>query len=161
MSLRLLRALKILRVALRYGLDEIVLSAAAVPPRWRVVSGLFFWRELRAPRGERLRRALEELGPIFVKFGQVLSTRRDLLPADIADELAHLQDRVPPFSSALAIAQITRSLGQHPDTLFAHFERARRRRSRRCILRHSKTAPTWQSKFCVPVCIERLGKMSR
>ena len=123
MSLRLLRALKILRVALRYGLDEIVLSAAAVPPRWRVVSGLFFWRELRAPRGERLRRALEELGPIFVKFGQVLSTRRDLLPADIADELAHLQDRVPPFSSALAIAQITRSLGQHPDTLFAHFER--------------------------------------
>ena len=53
MSLRLLRALKILRVALRYGLDEIVLSAAAVPPRWRVVSGLFFWRELRAPRGER------------------------------------------------------------------------------------------------------------
>ena len=96
MSLRLLRALKILRVALRYGLDEIVLSAAAVPPRWRVVSGLFFWRELRAPRGERLRRALEELGPIFVKFGQVLSTRRDLLPADIADELAHLRKPLHP-----------------------------------------------------------------
>ena len=68
--------------------------------------------------------ALEELGPIFVKFGQVLSTRRDLMPADLADELARLQDRVPPFSSDLAIAQITRSLRAHPDQLFASFERA-------------------------------------
>jgi len=71
----------------------------------------------------RLRQALEELGPIFVKFGQVLSTRRDLVPPDIADELAMLQDRVPPFGSDLAVAQITRSLGTHPDQLFAHFER--------------------------------------
>jgi ubiquinone biosynthesis protein len=123
MSLRLLRALKIIRVAVRYGLDEIVLSGSAVPPRWRWISRLFFWRDIAAPRGERLRRALEELGPIFVKFGQVLSTRRDLLPADLADQLAMLQDRVPPFSSDLAVAEITRALGQHPDQLFASFVR--------------------------------------
>ncbi len=123
MILRLLRFIKILRVALRYGLDEIALSGAAVPPRFRLFSALFFWRDLSAPRGERLRRALEELGPIFVKFGQVLSTRRDLLPADMADELAYLQDRVPPFPSELAIAEITRALGQHPDQLFADFVR--------------------------------------
>src|SRR5690606_20225781 len=64
-----------------------------------------------------------DLGPIFVKFGQVLSTRRDLMPMDIADELARLQDRVPPSPTELAIAQIVRSLGAHPDQLFAQFER--------------------------------------
>jgi ubiquinone biosynthesis protein len=58
---------------------------------------MFFWRDITAPRAIRLRLALEELGPIFVKFGQVLSTRRDLMPPDIADELSLLQDRVPPF----------------------------------------------------------------
>jgi ubiquinone biosynthesis protein len=66
-------------------------------------------RNLDAPRGQRLREALERLGPIFVKFGQVLSTRRDLLPPDMADELALLQDRVPPFDSAMAIATIERA----------------------------------------------------
>ena len=120
---RLLRVLKITRVSLRYGLDEIILSSARTPPHLRLLSALFFWRDLSAPRGERLRRALEELGPIFVKFGQVLSTRRDLLPADVADQLALLQDQVPPFASDLAIAEITRSLGQHPDQLFASFSR--------------------------------------
>src|ERR1700741_2986539 len=80
-------------------------------------------RSLDAPRGVRLRQGLERLGPIFVKFGQVLSTRRDLMPPDLADELARLQDRVPPFSSDLAIAQIVRSLHAHPDELFASFER--------------------------------------
>jgi len=123
MTQRVLRVLKIVRVALRYGLDEIALSGPKVSPRVRLLSGLFFWRKIDAPRGERLRRALEELGPIFVKFGQVLSTRRDLLPADIADQLALLQDRVPPFSSDLAIAEITRALGAHPDQLFASFQR--------------------------------------
>lgn len=123
MILRLIRVLKIVSVALRYGLDEIILSSARVPPPLRLLSTLFFWRDIRAPRGERLRRALEDLGPIFVKFGQVLSTRRDLLPADVADQLALLQDQVPPFPSDLAIAQITRSLGQHPDQLFASFSR--------------------------------------
>ena len=120
---RLSRVVKIIQVALRYGLDEIILASAKLPTQWRFLSTVFFWRDISAPRGERLRRALEELGPIFVKFGQVLSTRRDLMPADIADQLALLQDRVPPFSSDLAIAEITRSLGQHPDQLFASFTR--------------------------------------
>ena len=127
MILRLLRAIKIARVALRYGLDDLLLSGTRMPASLRAVSALFFWRhafrDIRAPRGERLRRALEELGPIFVKFGQVLSTRRDLMPTDIADQLALLQDRVPPFAPELAIAEITRALGRHPDQLFASFTR--------------------------------------
>jgi ubiquinone biosynthesis protein len=120
---KLLRLLKIFRVAIAYGLDESALSGLPVPRTSRMIDRLFFWRDISAPRGTRLRMALEELGPIFVKFGQVLSTRRDLMPPDIADELALLQDRVPPFSSDLAVAQITRSLGAHPDLLFASFER--------------------------------------
>jgi len=123
MMLKFMRVLKILRVALRYGLDEIVISGLAIPRSVRIMDRLLFWRDLSAPRGERLRLALEELGPIFVKFGQVLSTRRDLMPMDIADELAHLQDRVPSFSPDVAIAQIIKSLGAHPDELFARFDR--------------------------------------
>lgn len=73
-------------------------------------------------RGERLRIALEELGPIFIKFGQLLSTRRDLLPDDIADELAQLQDNVPPFASEDAMATIEAQCGDRIDRLFAHFE---------------------------------------
>lgn len=123
MLLRSLRLFKIVRVAIRYGLDEIAISSFDTPRITRFLNGIFFWRDLSRPRGERLRRALEDLGPIFVKFGQVLSTRRDLLPLDIADELMRLQDRVPPFDSDLAIAQIQKSLGAHPDVLFATFER--------------------------------------
>ncbi len=74
-------------------------------------------------RAVRLREALEALGPIFVKFGQVLSTRRDLLPADIADELAKLQDQVPPFSSDLAVAEIENSLGKSLKEIFDKFEK--------------------------------------
>ncbi|HUN67331.1 MAG TPA: ubiquinone biosynthesis regulatory protein kinase UbiB [Burkholderiales bacterium] len=73
-------------------------------------------------RAVRLREALEALGPIFVKFGQVLSTRRDLLPADIADELAKLQDQVPPFAPALAVAEVERSLGRPIGEAFRSFE---------------------------------------
>jgi ubiquinone biosynthesis protein len=73
-------------------------------------------------RGARLREALETLGPIFVKFGQILSTRRDLVPLDIADELAKLQDRVPPFDSDLAVAEVERSLGKKIDAVFGSFE---------------------------------------
>ncbi|MBA1332936.1 hypothetical protein QQ73_18350, partial [Candidatus Endoriftia persephone str. Guaymas] len=63
----------------------------------------WYWlRRDRGPYPARIRRTLEDLGPIFVKFGQILSTRRDLLPDDLADELAKLQDRVPPFSGAEA-----------------------------------------------------------
>jgi ubiquinone biosynthesis protein len=120
---KFLRLLKIFRVAIKYGLDEIAISGLKVPRTAKLIDTVIFWRDISAPRGERLRMALEELGPIFVKFGQVLSTRRDLMPPDIADELARLQDRVPPFSSELAIAQITKSLRAHPDQLFASFER--------------------------------------
>jgi ubiquinone biosynthesis protein len=123
MILKFLRLLKIITVSTRYGLDEIAISGLQVPRTAKLINRIFFWRNITAPRGVRLRMALEELGPIFVKFGQVLSTRRDLMPPDIADELALLQDRVPPFDSDLAIAQITRSLGAHPEQLFASFER--------------------------------------
>jgi len=123
MILKFLRVFKIVRVAVRYGLDDIAMSNLAFPRIIWMIDKLTFWRDISAPRGERLRRALEDLGPIFVKLGQVLSTRRDLMPADIAEELARLQDRVPPFDSDLAIAQITKSLGAHPNELFAHFER--------------------------------------
>ena len=119
---RLFRGLFIVWTLFRYGLDELVLSSFQKP--WirlltRVVS---VGRDLRAPRGERLREALESLGPIFVKFGQVMSTRRDLLPPDIADELARLQDRVPPFESNLAVAIIEKAFGRPLARIFATFE---------------------------------------
>jgi ubiquinone biosynthesis protein len=123
MILKFLRLLKILRVLVKYGLDEIAISGFDKPGINRVIDTAFFWRDLSSPRAVRLRLALEELGPIFVKLGQVLSTRSDLIPADIVIELSKLQDRVPPFDSDLAVAQIERSLGAHPDQLFARFER--------------------------------------
>ena len=113
----LLRLLRILGVSLRFGLHELIPGLAANP-------GLAFLAGHRGePRGQRLREALEALGPIFVKFGQVLSTRRDVVPLDIADELAKLQDRVPPFASEDAIAEIERSLGHPVAEMFASFER--------------------------------------
>ncbi len=119
---RIFRGIFIVWTVLRFGLDELVLSSFEKP--WirlltRIVS---VGRNLKAPRGERLRQALERLGPIFVKFGQVLSTRRDLLPPDIADELARLQDRVPPFPSAVAVAIIEKSFGKPLDRIFETFE---------------------------------------
>jgi ubiquinone biosynthesis protein len=123
MIFKFLRLFKIFRVVVRYGLDNIAVSGLASPRIAALIDSLFFWRDISAPRGVRLRQALEDLGPIFVKFGQVLSTRRDLMPADIADELAKLQDRVPPFNSELAVEQIRRALGAHPDELFAKFDR--------------------------------------
>ena len=86
--MHLLRLAKILRVALKYGLDEFLLGHERF--RWMrpTVRVLTFWRNVSAPRAVRLRLALQDLGPIFVKFGQMLSTRRDLRPPDIADELA-------------------------------------------------------------------------
>jgi ubiquinone biosynthesis protein len=118
-----IRAAVILWIVLRYGLDELVLSS--FKRRWlrRLGRIVAFGRKLDAPRGQRLRQALERLGPIYVKFGQVLSTRRDLLPADIADELARLQDRVPPFPTEVAIATIERAFRRPIDTVFASFER--------------------------------------
>jgi ubiquinone biosynthesis protein len=107
---------------LRYGLDELALSS--FPQRWvrALVRVITIGRRLDAPRGERLREGLERLGPIFVKFGQVLSTRRDLLPADLADELARLQDRVPPFPGAQARAIVERAFRQPIDAVFARFD---------------------------------------
>ena len=114
---RTLRLLRILSVSLRHGLHEFI-------PRGRVRSLLALAAGGRGvPRAVRLRSALEELGPIFVKFGQVLSTRRDLLPKDLADELARLQDQVPPFDSRVAAAEIERALGRPISTTFATFER--------------------------------------
>ena len=118
--MQLFRLLRIWRVMWRYGLDQIATDSLRLPiPPW--LQG--FGRNLSSPRGVRLRLALEALGPIFVKFGQLMSTRRDLLPPDIADQLALLQDRVAPFDSGLAVRQIELSLGQHPDILFASFDR--------------------------------------
>jgi len=120
---RFVRGVYIVWVVLRYGLDELVLNSFRQPWVHVLARILSVGRKLDAPRGQRLREALERLGPIFVKFGQVLSTRRDLLPADIADELARLQDRVPPFDSSIAIATIERAFRRPVDSVFASFER--------------------------------------
>jgi len=121
--MRLTRLAKIVVVALTYGLDEFLTGHErfrAVRPAARALT---FWRDTSAPRGQRLRLALEDLGPIFVKFGQMLSTRRDLLPADIADELAKLQDRVPPFATEQVLAALSRLYGKPVDAVFRSFDR--------------------------------------
>lgn len=120
--LSLVRLVYILWVCLRYRLDQLVLSSIEHPLAHALLKLLTLGYKPKTPRAVRLRLALETLGPIFVKFGQVLSTRRDLVPADIATELALLQDRVPPFESARAVAIIERSLGHNPADLFASFE---------------------------------------
>jgi ubiquinone biosynthesis protein len=104
----LLRLLRILHVGLRYRLYRFLPAFYDGDARGRAVA---------------LREALEALGPIFVKFGQVLSTRRDLLPGELADELAKLQDQVPPFPAMQAVAEIEKSLGRAIDVLFDRFER--------------------------------------
>ena len=117
---RLGRGLFIVWIVLRYGLDALVLHSFQKP--WlQAMARLVSVGRHTAPRGQRLREALERLGPIFVKFGQVLSTRRDLLPPDISNELAKLQDRVPPFPAAVAVAIIERQLGKPLEQLFISF----------------------------------------
>ena len=120
---RLHRSFFIVWVVFHYGLDELLLSGFDKPWLRRLTRLLTLGRKLNAPRGQRLREALERLGPIFVKFGQVLSTRRDLLPVDISDELARLQDRVPPFPSEVAVATIERAFGKPLNEIFVSFER--------------------------------------
>ena len=121
----MLRARRIGTVLLRYGLDDLLADTPAA--RWLKLARPFVPRVAagiaQQPRGVRLRLALQELGPIFVKFGQVLSTRRDLMPPDIADELALLQDRVPPFDPDIAIATIERSFRRPLGEIFVSFER--------------------------------------
>lgn len=121
---RLLRSVKILRVVARYRLDTFF-DGMTLPFYLRVLLKLLPWRYTVAadlPRGERLRLALEALGPVFIKFGQMLSTRRDLLPDDVAEELKKLQDQVPPFGGVEAQHIIEQSLGQPVSELFAQFE---------------------------------------
>ena len=122
--LQLTRLLKIIGAVARYRLDELV-DVERLPFLARCFVRLLPWRWFirnNEPRGVRLRKSLEALGPIFIKFGQLLSTRRDLLPEDVSDELARLQDQVPPFASSEAVAIIERDLGQSVDTLFARFD---------------------------------------
>lgn len=121
--MRLFRFLKIARVASRYGLDQMILEHEPSGRLMQLANGLQFWRDLSTPRAVRLRMALEDLGPIFVKFGQVLSTRRDLLPQDIADELALLQDRVPPIGPEMALACVEAAYGKPVNEVFTAFER--------------------------------------
>ncbi|ANQ83466.1 putative ubiquinone biosynthesis protein UbiB [Azoarcus olearius] len=121
--MRLLRLAKIITVSLRFGLDRMILDADASGRLGRIWHRVFFWRRFSEPRAVRLRKALESLGPIFVKFGQMLSTRRDLLPPDLADELALLQDRVPPFPTEQALAVLEGFYGRPVDAVFRDFER--------------------------------------
>ncbi len=119
------RLLTIQRALVRHGLDDFIRATHLYRP-FRFLFFLSPWtwfqRSAGVTRGERLRLALEELGPIFIKFGQALSTRRDLIPVDIADELAKLQDRVPPFGSDVAIATIEASLGAKLADTFGSFD---------------------------------------
>tara|TARA_R110002110_G_scaffold205066_7_gene417212 strand:- start:360518 stop:362161 length:1644 start_codon:yes stop_codon:yes gene_type:complete len=123
---RVLRLGKILQIVGRYRLDELI-DAQRIPTATRLLLAAAPWRLHPPPelsRGARLRCALEELGPVFIKFGQMLSTRRDLLPEDIADELAKLQDKVPPFPKEQSQAIIEQALGKPVSELFAQFEAA-------------------------------------
>ncbi len=124
-KLRELRRLyQIGRTLFDYGLDELIPVRLQIWPA-RMARKSLFWLKNKHPdlsRGKRIRLALESLGPVFIKFGQMLSTRRDLLPPDIAEELALLQDRVPPFDGRLARQQIERSLRQPIETLFDDFD---------------------------------------
>ncbi len=120
--MRPLRLVHILYIAFRYGLDEFFLAHARLAWLRTLVRMAFFWRPLRHPRAVRLRLALERLGPIFVKFGQVLSTRRDLLPDDIADELTKLQDQVPPFPAEQVVATLKRVYGKPHTEVFRSFD---------------------------------------
>lgn len=121
---RPLRLMRIMLILARYNIDEMVLGTRWFHPlRPFVYCNPYYWLiGKKLTRGERLRRAIEELGPIFVKAGQILSTRRDFLPDDIANELAKLQDAVPPFPGKLASAIIEESLGKPIDAAFLHVE---------------------------------------
>ncbi len=121
---RLLRLLRINYILVRYNIDEIFLGDHwFIPLRVLVYLNPFYWLlRNKYSRGERIRLALEALGPIFVKAGQMISTRRDLLPDDIAIELAKLQDRVPPFPGEKAKEMIEKSLGHPLSALFLEFD---------------------------------------
>ncbi len=120
----LLRLIHINWVLIFHGLDEIVLKTHLFRPiRYLALLSPSYWRrKTNLPRGVRIRKALEDLGPIYVKFGQALSTRKDLLPDDIADELVKLQDKVPPFASELAQKIIETELNMPVSQAFKSFD---------------------------------------
>ncbi|MCF7970859.1 MAG: ubiquinone biosynthesis regulatory protein kinase UbiB [Methylococcaceae bacterium] len=119
----ILRLLNINWVLITHGLDDLILKTHLFRPlRFLAIFSPNFWRKKEfGTRGERIRRTLEDLGPIYVKFGQALSTRKDILPDDIADELVKLQDKVPPFSDQQAREVIEQQLGMSIETAFAEF----------------------------------------
>jgi ubiquinone biosynthesis protein len=118
----LLRLSSITRTLLKHGLDDLVKETHLFRPiGW--LYKLHPGRKRKRSRAERLRLAIEELGPIFVKFGQAISVRRDLLPADLADELVKLQDRVPPFATDVAVATVEQAFGSSLESVYATFER--------------------------------------
>jgi ubiquinone biosynthesis protein len=119
-----LRLIHINWVLVLHGLDEIVLKTHLFRPvRYLAFFTPSYWLKPKTEsRGVRIRRALEDLGPIYVKFGQALSTRKDLLPDDIADELVKLQDRVPPFANEIARSIIEKELGMSIAEAFAEFD---------------------------------------
>ena len=120
------RLLSIRRVLIRHGVDDLLNESRLLGPArllFRLSPATWAPRRHEATRGTRIRQALEDLGPIFVKFGQSVSTRQDLLPPDIGLELTRLQDQVPPFPGEQALAEVERRFGQPADTLFASFDR--------------------------------------
>lgn len=122
---RLLRLAYISWILIRHGLDELILATHLFRPiRYLQFFMPWTWMARKTPRGTRIRHALEDLGPIFVKFGQILSTRRDLLPDDIAVELARLQDQVTPFDNQTAYKIIEKSLGHPLPEIFSEFSDA-------------------------------------
>jgi len=121
--IRLRRLAAIARVVYRYRLDTLLDKSNTPLPLRLLLSPAILWGKPKASRGERLRKALESLGPIFVKLGQLLSTRPDLVPADICSELAHLQDNVAPFDSAKFRQIVEEALGDSVDEIFLSFEK--------------------------------------
>jgi ubiquinone biosynthesis protein len=115
------RLFRIITIAIRFGLDEFILTHSRFNRLFSLLRLLLAWRHFGQPRAVRLRLALEKLGPIFVKFGQMLSTRHDLIPLDIADELAKLQDQVPPFPADEVLEVVFQSYGKTAHEVFAEF----------------------------------------
>jgi ubiquinone biosynthesis protein len=121
---QIFRLVHINYVLVRHGLDEIILATHLFRP-FRILYYIAPWNWVprkRGPRGARIRKTLEELGPIYVKFGQILSTRQDLLPDDIAEELERLQDHVPPFPGSQARELIETAYGKPIDSVFRNFQ---------------------------------------
>ena len=121
---QLLRLLQINVVLARNGLDQLIVSIRLFSPlRFFIYLNPWYWtRKEKLSRGAALRKTLEELGPIFIKFGQALSTRSDVLPADLTKELRELQDNIPAFSSEQALAILAQAFGESPYKIFATFD---------------------------------------